>query len=120
MSTMTVTRMTRTSPIALPHVRAAHPSLRLTRRGRLVILALFVLVVFTAGILLSGGSVATERPEETRLVMVGTGDTLWEIAGAVAGDGDVRDMVARIQRLNGLDSSMVAAGQKLRVPLEAG
>ena len=50
--------------------------------------------------------------------MVGSGDTLWDIAADLADDGDVRAMVDRIEQLNALDSGMVVAGQRLRVPLD--
>ena len=94
--------------------------MRLTRRGRLVVFALALLVVLGLGLMLAAGSVATEEPgtpEPTRVVMVGTGDTLWDIAADLADDGDVRAMVDQIERLNALDSGMVVAGQRLRVPL---
>ena len=45
------------------------------------------------------------------------GDTLWGIAAASPSDGEVRAMVEQIKRLNALDSALVAAGQRLRVPL---
>ena len=68
------------------------------------------------------GSVATEQagtPEPTRVVMVAPGDTLYDIAAeATPADGDVAAMVERIQRLNALDSGMLAAGQELRIPTE--
>ena len=94
--------------------------MRLTRRGRVVVLALALLVVLGLGLMLAAGSVATDEPgtpEPTRVVMVGTGDTLWDIAADLADDGDVRGMVDHIERLNALDSGMVVAGQRLRVPL---
>jgi predicted Zn-dependent protease len=99
----------------------APTSVRLTRRGRLVVLTVAVLAVLAFGIFLSSGSMATEQPgtpEPTRVVMVGTGDTLWDIAASIADDGDVREMVSRIQDLNALDGGMVVAGQRLRVPVE--
>ena len=74
--------------------------------------------------LLGAGSAATERPgtpDPTRIVLVGTGDTLWAIAAdaaAATGEDDVRDMVDRIERLNALESGMVLAGQRLRVPTD--
>ena len=76
------------------------------------------------GIFLGAGSAATERPgtpDPTRIVQVGTGDTLWAIAAdaaAATGEDDVRDMVDRIERLNALESGMVLAGQRLRVPTD--
>jgi len=97
------------------------PTLRLTRRGRLVVLALAVVAVLAIGVFLSAGSVATERPgtpEPTRVVMVGTGDTLWDIAAEIADGGDVVAMVEHIEQLNALDGGMVTAGQRLRVPVE--
>jgi predicted Zn-dependent protease len=97
---------------------AARPTstLRLTRRGRVVVFALAMLVVLAAFLLLSSGSVATDTPEATEVVLVGSGDTLWDIAGEHADDGDVLEMMAHIKDLNDLDSGALMAGQKLRVP----
>ena len=98
---------------------ATAPSLRLTRRGRLVVFLGALLVVLAVGFALASGSVATERPgtpEPTRVVLVGPGDTLWDLAADLSDDGDVRAMVDQITRLNALDSGMVSVGQELRVP----
>ena len=100
---------------------APQPSYRLTRRGRLVVLAFSLLVILAVGFVLASGAVGTQEggtPEPTQTVMVGTGDTLWDIAADAAGDGDVRAMVDRIKSLNALDSGMVTAGQRLRVPTD--
>ena len=97
-----------------------HSTVRLTRRGRVVVFALALLVVLAVGFVLASGAVGTGEPgtpEPTRVVVVGSGDTLWEIAAGLADDGDVRAMVAKIQDLNALDSGMLRAGQKLVVPL---
>ena len=99
-------------------------TVRLTRRGRTVVLLLGLALALAAGVFVGAGSVATERPgtpEPTRVVMIGAGDTLWGIAAdaaAATGDNDVRAMVDRIERLNALDSGMVLAGQRLRVPTD--
>lgn len=98
-------------------------SVRLTRRGRLVVFALGVALAFALGVWLATGSVATQEAgvEQVEVVTVAPGETLWDIASAavaVTGEGDVGDMVARIQTMNNLDSSLVQAGQKLRVPTE--
>jgi LysM domain len=104
-----------------PHARS---TVRLTRRGRLVVVALGLLVVLVAGMFLTAGSVATERPgtpEPARIVMVGEGDTLWGLAAdaaAATGSDDTRAMIERIERLNALDSGMVMAGQRLRIPTD--
>ncbi len=108
MSTMTATSFHATSTV------------RLTRRGRLVVFALALLAVLAVGLVLASGSVATDEPgtpEPTTVVLVGSGDTLWDIAAGIADDGDVRAMVDRIEKLNALESGMVVAGQQLVVPL---
>lgn len=110
MSTMTLHPITATTH---------GPALRLTRRGRLMVFLGSLLVVLAVGFALASGSVATERPgtpEPTRMVLVGPGDTLWDLAADLSDDGDVRSMMDEISRLNALDSGMVSVGQELRVP----
>lgn len=101
--------------------RPAQPGqVRLTRRGRLVVLLGALAMVLLLGFFWGAGSVATERPgqpEATTVVQVAPGDTLYDLAAAVTVDGDVNAMVERIQRLNRLDSGMLLAGQKLRIPV---
>jgi hypothetical protein len=96
---------------------------RLTRRGRLVVFTFGVLLAFALGVWFAVGSVATQESgvEQVEIVTVAPGDTLWDIASdaaAVTGEGNVGDMVARIKDMNSLDSSMVYAGQSLRIPTE--
>jgi hypothetical protein len=101
--------------------RPYQPSYRLTRRGRLAVFAFSLLVILAIGVVLASGAVGTKEsgtPEPTETVMVGTGDTLWGIAAEAADGGDVREMVERIKRLNALDSGLVTAGQRLRVPVD--
>jgi hypothetical protein len=113
MSTMTL------SPT--PTIRLRAPQVRLTRRGRLVVFAGALLLVLALGVLWGGGSVATEEAgaDATLVVQVAPGDTLYDIAARVTTDGDVAAMVEQIENLNRLDSSVVYAGQKLRVPVES-
>jgi hypothetical protein len=96
------------------------PSLRLTRRGRLVVFMTGLLLVLGLGVLWGSGSVASEQPgsDATVTVQVEPGDTLYDLAASVTTDGDVNATVEQIQQLNHLESSMVYAGQKLRVPVE--
>jgi hypothetical protein len=97
--------------------------LQLTRRGRIVVRSAVVLgllvVVLAAVVMFGGRSAATgERGPQvpTRTVVVHEGDTLWGIASKVAGPGDVRDMVYRIEELNSLPGPELAEGQELAVP----
>ena len=95
------------------------PSVRLTRRGRLVVFLGALAVVLMLGVLWGAGSVATERPgaDATTVVQVSPGDTLYAIAAEVTTDGDVNAMVEQIQELNSLDSAVLEVGQRIRVPV---
>ena len=117
MSTMTLN-----APIARPLARpvVCAPTVRLTRRGRLVVFALGLLLILAVGVFWGSGSVASDergQAESTLVVQVQPGDTLYDLAARVTTDGDVNAMVEQIEDLNHLDSSVVYAGQKLRVPV---
>lgn len=59
-----------------------------------------------------------QREEKTRTVVLQTGDTIWSTAEPIAqAQGmDTREVVRAIYRLNKIESSQVAAGQRLLVP----
>lgn len=102
-----------------PVRRAARPAVRLTRRGRLTVLAIFLGVVLAAMVVQSGIATATleaGKPEPVRIVQVQPGDTLYGIAGELAEPGEVRGMVQRIKDLNSLGGGSIQAGQSLAVP----
>ncbi len=106
-----------------PQVSYRPSAIRLTRRGRLVVFGIGVLLAFALGVWFAAGSVATHEAgvEQVEVVTVAPGETLWDIASDAAastGSGSTGDMVARIQDMNSLDSSMLYAGQQLRVPTE--
>ncbi len=94
--------------------------LRLTRRARrlAVVLALAAGVALGSwlGPLLAGGSADALRLAGESSVIVQSGDTLWSIATALDGDGDVRALVDEIQRLNDLDGGVLVPGQVLQLP----
>ena len=94
-------------------------AVRLTRRGRLVILAAFLalagaLMVAFGG--LAGASFEAGTPEQVRIVEVGPGDTLYGIAADIAEPGQIREAVLHLQQLNGLTGSQLQIGQRLAVP----
>lgn len=60
-------------------------------------------------------SARQDHPTPLRTVVVETGDTLWGIAGANL-DGDRREGVYEIMKLNALRSPNVIPGQKLKLP----
>lgn len=101
----------------VPHPRPA-AGLRLTPRGRLLVLTLSM--VLAAGVGFAGGRAdAAPVPAATAGVVVERGDTLWALARDVAAPGeDVRDVVLEIQRLNGMATAGLVAGQVIRLPAE--
>jgi len=112
---------TRTREGAHRSARPARPApLRLTRRGRVVGVLLFLGVLLTVLTVFGSHSAATGeagRPVPTRTVVVGSGDTLWDIASEVAAPGEVRAMVHQIEELNALTGPGVSVGQEIAVPL---
>ncbi|WP_229716310.1 LysM peptidoglycan-binding domain-containing protein [Mangrovihabitans endophyticus] len=126
---------------------ASRPPLRLTRRGRLAVLLLFlVLASFSSAVLFTTASradgvegpagpapadgVPAARevradvlrsgpvPAGFRVVVVRSHDTLWAIASRHARGRDPWDTVAEIRRWNGMPDSVVHPGQRLLVPGE--
>jgi nucleoid-associated protein YgaU len=95
------------------------PAVRLTRRARRLLAVLVAAVAVLLGALV--GSVAGGGDEGLVLVsdssvVVRQGDTLWSIAGSVAGDQDLRAVVDAIYELNGLRDTTLQPGQVLRLP----
>jgi LysM repeat protein len=115
-----MTTMTLDTLFDAPRLTRPRSTVRLTRRGRVVVVVAALLVAIAVGVLLNAaGSVATQRPgtpEPTRIVQVGSGDTLWDIAAGLADDGDVRAVMEEIKQLNALDSGVLQAGQRHVVP----
>lgn len=104
---------------------AGQAPLRLTRRGRLVVFGL-PLVLLAALILSFGGffnapakaadSVSELSVTPTVTVTVQPGESLWAIAGTVSPERDPRDVIAEIVQLNNLEAAGVQPGQQLFVP----
>lgn len=94
--------------------------LRLTARGRRLFLSLAVasgvgLAALVHGALASDGGGRLHLAGQDSVV-VRPGDTLWSIASSVAGDEDVRVVVAEIRQSNGLHGSDLVPGEVLRLP----
>lgn len=106
---------------ARPRSLAAVPStsrVRLTRRGRLVVLlvlSILLLVAFSVG-RVSSRADGPGRARPVPTVVVRAGDTLWSIARRAAPGQDPRVVVARIVSANRLDGATVLVGQRLAVP----
>jgi LysM repeat protein len=102
--------------------RSGHPhggELRLTRRGRVVLLLLILAVLMGAVLALGGYSAASGSrgpAQPTRTVVVEEGDTLWGIAASIAGPGEIREVVHELEELNALPGPELVEGQRIAVP----
>lgn len=100
----------------------ALPAVHLTRRGRVLLLATLVAVLFGSFSLgrsaSEAGSVAQDGPAVQRTT-VAPGDSLWTMARRIAPDNDPREVIARIRRLNDLADSQLRPGQLLLLPAVA-
>jgi LysM repeat protein len=122
MATMTISK---TAPAPQVRVAPRRPApvengeLRLTRRGRVVVVLVFLAILMGAVLVLGGYSAASgERgpAQPTRTVVVEEGDTLWGIAAEVAGPGEVREVVHELEELNALPGPELVEGQRIAVP----
>ena len=127
MSTATVSRMSAETLINQGFSQAftTNPSgsIVLNRRGRLArtLVVLSLAIVMVATFAFSAGAGSTDSmaatPDSFVSVVVGPGETLWSLAGRMAGDGEVRSLIEEIMIENSLSTPDVQAGQSLRIPL---
>ena len=102
--------------------RVLRGSLRLTRRGRLVVSTSCLVVAIGVALTKPWGSsagttTAQAQGSTTARVTVAQGRTLWQIALSIAPTTDPRITVERIRELNGLPDSAIRAGQELLIPV---
>ena len=92
--------------------------LRLTRRGRVVLLTFFVLLASLASaVLWTTASRADEPPiGPPPTVVVQPDDTMWSLARRVAPGRNPQIVVAEMYRLNGMHDYSIYAGDILVVP----
>lgn len=99
---------------------------RLTRRGRVVVVVFAVLMAGLLGLLAApavtasaatppGDSPAAESRSGVVAVVL-PGDTLWSVAARHVPSRDAPGMVAEIRRLNDLPGNTIHPGQRLKLP----
>jgi LysM domain-containing protein len=89
---------------------------RLTRRGRGVVLVLFLLLAGVGLVFAATASRAADPARSAPTAEVRPGDTLWSIAGRYVPGRDPAAAVDEIRRLNGLTGYTVHAGQHVILP----
>lgn len=107
------------SRVAARPATEAWGTVRLTRRGRLVILLAVLAVAFVVFTSLGSPAVSTDQTHHAtnEQIVVLPGQTLWDIAADIAPDQDTRTVIAEIVDLNALTSAGdIRAGQPLYIP----
>ena len=117
-----------TATTSAPRSRSAAHAVRLTRRGRvLVVLALAAVLLGAFSLGRTGSQAAvveTEQPTAAAAprfeqATVRPGESLWSVAQRIAPEHDTREVVQQIQRLNDLDGAHLRVGQLLLLPVPA-
>ncbi|HYO34239.1 MAG TPA: LysM peptidoglycan-binding domain-containing protein [Nocardioidaceae bacterium] len=108
-------------PARCPAERQPPSAVRLTRRGRVVVLVGVLTLALALFIWFGAPAASTDhvRHVPATTVVVQPGQTLWDIAHSVAPQEDPREVIASIVDLNALpDAGAIRAGQPLYVPVE--
>lgn len=90
--------------------------LRLTRRGRMVVIALLATLAAVVFVLVAQPGRAADPPSPPPTIVVTEGDTLWSIAGRYSPGRERAATIEDIRRLNHLDGYSLRAGQRLVLP----
>lgn len=105
---------------ARPNPRPVRAPIRLTTRGRVVVVALLLAPLLVVLSLLFRAQVDAisdaTAPRAYPTVVVQPGDTLWTIANRIAPDRDPRAVIYQIREINGLAGAEIQVGQRLAVP----
>ena len=92
--------------------------LRLTRRGRIVVLVFLMVLTTTLGAVVVATTGEAAAPvAEAPVAVVRPGDTLWRVAARELPGRDPWVAVNAIRELNGIDDYTVQPGQQLRLPV---
>ncbi len=96
-------------------------AVRLTTRGRIAVLLAAMLTLAVLAVALGSSTTATGEagaPVPSQTVTVEPGHTLWQIAAEANPNGDIRQTVDDIMRLNSLESAAgLQMGSEIAVPL---
>jgi ABC-type transport system involved in cytochrome c biogenesis permease component len=102
---------------------ASRSRLRMTTRGRSVLLTLIAAPLVVAALVFginAGGATATNSSTPLAKVTVVGGETLWSLAKQIAPNADPRDVVADIMSVNRLSSADIQPGEQLAIPAQYG
>ena len=91
--------------------------MKLTRKGKRCLLFVLVAMLFTMVVAMNIGASASEETQEYIAHIVEPNDTLWELAEQYGADGDIRETIYHIKRLNQLEGSDLIVGTRILIPV---
>jgi hypothetical protein len=100
----------------VPRRSSGQGRVRLTRRGRMVVLVFFLVLAGLGVAIAAPASRAADPAGRAPTAVVLPGDTLWSVAERYLPSGDPFGTIEEIRRLNGLRDYTVYAGQHLTLP----
>ena len=95
--------------------------LRMTKRGRAVLLSIIATPVVLAALAFginAGGAVGTSSSTPLTKITVVGGETLWGVAKQIAPGSDPRDVVSDIMSVNRLSTADIYPGESLAIPAQ--
>lgn len=101
-------------------IAGSEPPLRLTRRGRVVVILGFLTLALALMLGVAGWATAGDEagaPPAVRVITIYPGDTLYGLASDLAPEGKVREWVHEVQKLNSLPDGALQVGQELALPV---
>ncbi len=84
---------------------------------RFLVLCIIILVVISS-IFSTIGTVDAASDNNTNIITVQNGDTLWAIAQNHYSGKDIRRMIYKIEKINNINKCIIYPGQKLTIPLQ--
>ncbi len=73
-------------------------------------------IVLLSSVISAGASTTSEV--RTELLVVSSGDTLWDIAAEHSTKGDIRNYISDVKKMNQMENGTIYAGQSLLLPVK--
>lgn len=109
------------APSTRPQLQQQRSHLKMTARGRAVVLGLVATPLVLVGLAMginAGGATATSSSTPLQTVTVTSGETLWQVARHLAPNADPRDVIIDIMNVNNLKSADIVPGEELKIPAQ--
>lgn len=95
---------------------------RIKSRSRFIFFVMLLLLILTSmmNLAMGLGDVSSLTAETFEEVLIGSGDTLWQIASEYAGESqDVRELIHQICKINDISADSIYPGQLIRIPVQS-